>query len=97
MQQREHPSLSCRVACSSLVQAEKLAYADSSLGWRFETLIEALLLVPDWVGCCRGTHPSPVKFGKASIVLVSSLSSHHCLFFRKAFTGTDSTGAAWTA
>lgn len=44
------------------------AYADSSLGWRFETLIEALLLVPDWVGCCRGNHPSPVKSGKASIV-----------------------------
>lgn len=64
----EHPSFSCWVACPSLVQAEKLAYADSSLGWRVETLIEALLLVPDWVGCCRGNRPSPVTFGKASIV-----------------------------
>lgn len=63
MQQMEHPSFSCWVACS--IQAEKLACADSSSCWHFETLMGALLLVPNWVGCSRGNHPSSLKFGKA--------------------------------
>lgn len=54
-------------------QAEKLAGADSSPDWHFETLMGALLLVPNWVGCSRGNHPSSFKFGKAFAILFSLL------------------------
>lgn len=47
------------------IQAEKLACVDSSSGWRFETLMGALLLVPSWVGCIGVITPPLLAFGKA--------------------------------
>lgn len=56
------------------IQAEKLACADSSSGWHFETLMGALLLVPSWVGCSRGNHPSFPCIWQGFTILFSSVS-----------------------
>lgn len=56
------------------IHAEKLACVDSSSGWHFETLMGVVLLVPSWVGCTRGNHPSFPCIWQGFPILFSSLS-----------------------
>lgn len=63
MQQMERPSFSCWVACSLSSQGSLLVLILAQASC-FETLIEALLLVPSWVGCCRGITPPLFNLAK---------------------------------
>lgn len=69
------------------IQAGKLACADSSSGWHFETLMGVLLLVPSWVGWSRGNHPSFLCIWQGFTILFSSLS----LLFRVFLEGNRHT------